>query len=170
MIQTETFQPRLAEKIRGFLCLGSHSDDHRNWMWRPQIPPAFPAIPSLRIPLGRLQCDLACAKMKARPCGPSLFCRTHGTPRASVEKLFPDGFMAVCWAGELKAIFEELKKDCRSRSDLHPLRQRTPHQDHRQVVGINLEHFPRPHVILEYEIPKIRRRQWASRTCFYFPA
>jgi LmbE family N-acetylglucosaminyl deacetylase len=66
-------------------------------------------------------------------------------------KAFPDGFMPFVGA-ELKAVFEELKKNI-SPDLIFTHYRNDAHQDHRQVAELTWNTF-RDHLILEYEIPK----------------
>jgi LmbE family N-acetylglucosaminyl deacetylase len=89
-----------------------------------------------------------------------------GEARASAETFgaeldvqdFRDAFFR--YGGEVKEFFEELKG--RIEPDLlltHHDADR--HQDHRLVAELTWNTF-RDHLILEYEIPKIRRRPWGA--------
>jgi len=64
---------------------------------------------------------------------------------------FPDGFMPYV-GGEVKAIFEELKKWV-SPNLILTHNRKDAHQDHRLVSELTWNTF-RDHLILEYEIPK----------------
>ena len=71
--------------------------------------------------------------------------------RGPLLKAFPDGFMPFV-GGELKAVFEELKKSV-SPDLIFTHHGKDAHQDHRQVSELTWNTF-RDHLILEYEVPK----------------
>lgn len=71
--------------------------------------------------------------------------------RGPLLKTFPDGFMPFV-GGELKAVFEELKKTV-SPDLIFTHYGKDAHQDHRQVSELTWNTF-RDHLILEYEVPK----------------
>jgi LmbE family N-acetylglucosaminyl deacetylase len=71
--------------------------------------------------------------------------------RGPILKTFPDGFMPFV-GGELKAVFEELKKNI-SPDLIFTHYGKDAHQDHRQVSELTWNTF-RDHLILEYEVPK----------------
>jgi LmbE family N-acetylglucosaminyl deacetylase len=64
---------------------------------------------------------------------------------------FPDGFMPFV-GGEIKGVFEELKKETSPDLIFAPYRK-DAHQDHRLIGELAWNTF-RDHLILEYEIPK----------------
>ncbi|HLH34421.1 MAG TPA: PIG-L deacetylase family protein [Alloacidobacterium sp.] len=71
--------------------------------------------------------------------------------RGLLLKSFPDGFMPFV-GGEIKAVFEELKRAVSPDLILTPSRK-DAHQDHRLIGELTWNTF-RDHLILEYEIPK----------------
>jgi LmbE family N-acetylglucosaminyl deacetylase len=68
-----------------------------------------------------------------------------------VLKAFPDGFLPFV-GSEVKAVFEELKKDI-SPDLIFTHNRKDAHQDHRLIGELTWNTF-RNHLILEYEIPK----------------
>ena len=80
----------------------------------------------------------------------SLFVKP-GALNGPILKTFPDGFMPFV-GGEVKAVFEELKKTI-SPDLILTHYGKDAHQDHRQVSELTWNTF-RDHLILEYEIPK----------------
>jgi LmbE family N-acetylglucosaminyl deacetylase len=71
--------------------------------------------------------------------------------RGPMLKGFPDGFMPFV-GGEIKAVFEELKRTVVPDLIFTPSRK-DAHQDHRLIGDLAWNTF-RDHLILEYEIPK----------------
>ena len=69
----------------------------------------------------------------------------------AILKQFPDGLMPSA-GGEIKAVFEELKKTI-SPDLIFTHNRKDAHQDHRLIAELTWQTF-RNHLILEYEIPK----------------
>jgi len=79
-------------------------------------------------------------------------------------KEFPDGFLPYT-GGEVKAVFEELKRDI-SPDLIFTHNSQDAHQDHRLASELTWNTF-RDHFILEYEIPKYDGDM--GRPCVFVP-
>lgn len=135
-----------AEKLE-ILCLGSHSDDIEIGCGATilRLAKEFPGCAIHWVVFSAIGVRENEARRAA-----SLFAGPTAL-RGLLLKTFPDGFMPYV-GGELKAVFEELKKTV-SPDLIFTHYGKDAHQDHRQVSELTWNTF-RDHLILEYEIPK----------------
>jgi LmbE family N-acetylglucosaminyl deacetylase len=139
-------QPRTPGKLE-ILCLGSHSDDIEIGCGGTilRLGEQYPASVFHWVVFSAIGVRGEEARRAA-----SLFVEPTAL-RGPLLKTFPDGFMPFV-GGEVKAVFEELKKSI-SPDLIFTHYRKDAHQDHRQVGELTWNTF-RDHLILEYEIPK----------------
>jgi LmbE family N-acetylglucosaminyl deacetylase len=130
-----------------FLCLGSHSDDIEIGCGGTilQLARQYPDATFhwwVFSATGVRATEAKCAAL-----------RFTGSARLAEPVLmsFPDGFLPYV-GSEVKAIFEELKRDL-SPDLIFTHNRHDAHQDHRLIAELTWNTF-RNHLILEYEIPK----------------
>jgi len=137
---------KAAEKLE-VLCLGSHSDDIEIGCGGAilRLAKQYPHCVFHWVVFSAIgERDTEARRAASLFAGPSAL-------RGPILKTFPDGFMPFV-GGELKAVFEELKKNI-SPDLIFTHYGKDAHQDHRQVSELTWNTF-RDHLILEYEIPK----------------
>lgn len=136
-----------ASPLRSILCLGAHSDDIEIGCGGTVLT-LLARHPALAVHWIVFSADAA-REREAR-LGAGLFLGSARGPTVEVKQ-FRDGFFPYI-GGEIKAYFEELKRDL-SPDLIFTHYGADRHQDHRLIAELTWNTW-RNHLVLEYEVPK----------------